>query len=37
VLTISTLFAVLVRWLWRAGRLAFRGGRYVTQSLAVPA
>jgi hypothetical protein len=28
---------VLVRWLWRAGKLAFYGGRYVTQSLAVTA
>ena len=37
VLTISTLFAVLARWLWRAGRLAFRGGRYVTLSLAATA
>lgn len=37
VLTISTLFAVLARWLWRAGRLAYRGGRYVTASLAVTA
>jgi len=37
VLTLSTLFAVLVRWLWRAGRLAFRGGRYVAQSLAATA
>lgn len=37
VLTISTLFAVLARWLWRAGRLAYRGGRYVTASLAATA
>ena len=51
VLTISTLFAVLVRWLrlpawllaslamraWRAGRLAFYGGRYVTRRIAVTA
>lgn len=37
VLTVSTLFAVLVRWLWRAGRLAFRGGRYVTRSIAATA
>jgi hypothetical protein len=34
VLTISTLFTVLVRWLWRAGKLAFFGGRYVTRSIA---
>lgn len=37
VLTISTLFAMLVRWLWRAGKLAFYGGRYVTRSIAATA
>jgi hypothetical protein len=38
VLTLSTLFAVLARWLWRAGRFAFRGGRYAVVKLsAAPA
>lgn len=37
VLTISTLFAVLARWLWRAGRFAFRGGRYVAVRVAATA
>jgi hypothetical protein len=34
VLTLSTLFAMLARWVWRGGRLAFRGGRYAVVKLA---
>jgi hypothetical protein len=34
VLTLSTLFAMLARWIWRGGRLAFRGGRYAVVKLA---
>ncbi|MCC6946426.1 MAG: hypothetical protein IT539_01535 [Bradyrhizobiaceae bacterium] len=37
VLTLSTLFAILARWLWRAGRLAFRGGRYLAVRVAATA
>jgi hypothetical protein len=37
VLTLSTLFAVLARWFWRAGRLAIRGGRYVAVRVAAVA
>jgi len=34
IVTLSTLFAVLARWMWRAGRFAFRGGRYAVVKLA---
>jgi hypothetical protein len=34
VLALSTLIAMLARWLWRGGRLAFRGGCYAVTKLA---
>lgn len=34
VLTLSTLFAVFAKWLWRGGRLALRSGRYAVVKLA---
>lgn len=37
VLTLSTLFAVFARWLWRAGRLAWRGGRHAAARLSAAA
>jgi hypothetical protein len=37
VVTISTLFAMLVRGLWRTGRYAYRGGRYVAARVAATA
>ena len=37
VLTLTTLFAMLVRGLWRTGRFAYRGGRFVAARVAATA
>jgi hypothetical protein len=33
VLTLTTIFAWVVRWLWRTGRFVWRGGRYAVVKL----